>query len=162
MKVQSISNYCPFFFFVLLVIGCKTSKVETSKNQTISEFQVGKFNYYFSQDPSSHNCNYDKLPKDGLVQFLELNQDGDRDDRVPRKLMSYDEKILSRRKSDSHVSPLEVKLCMDRQGQIVALRYINEGSNQNLLIREALQNLSYGSNQEAACVECKDLYVYTQ
>jgi len=144
---------------LLLVFSCDTTKSTSTDDAVISEFLVGNYNYHFTQTPKVTGCNYDQMGRDQLVQFLELNSEGDRDDRVPRKLLSFDESVLSKKRTDN--KPVQVKVCMNKSGAIVAYRHIQDDNHLDSAVIKAIKKLVFEASDESSCIECKDLYLWT-
>ncbi len=145
----------------ILVIGlssCSSTKNGQQSGTKVSELKAGSYSYTFVQSMPDAACNYHKLKGDALIQFLEMNHTGDKDDRVPRQLVEMDDTVLSLKKSVTHSNPIETKICMDTKGTIVALRYESVSEK----VKEALMDLQYEQRAESACVECKTLYVWAK
>ena len=102
---------------VLAVAACTTTK--KAAQELRSKTTVGNSVYVFNQNSEESDCNFHQMSQQELVGFIINNHDGDRDDRLPRKVVVENGDYLETNKSTTHTNRISTKVCMDRQGKVV-------------------------------------------
>lgn len=142
---------------VVSIVGmlwsCSGAK-ETIKKQELPVFKQLLFEpsiYEFKQHPARAACKFHNKEETELVQFVEMDYAGDRDDKVPRRIKDLPS-ALSKTKTDN-AQRVQVKICFTTEGEVVAFRHESVADKE--MLHTALFQVSYEMNAEDACVVCK-------
>jgi len=151
-----------FIFNLLHFLSCKPPHKAAETDKVIeTTYQIGNYYFQFKQFPSDSECFYHQLEKEKLVEFIELNHDGNKDDKPPRQLESFVETKLLKREPKGSAERIQTKICMNKQGQVLAARheYTSDTTVAEQLTTD-LMNLQYKATQHARamCIECKTEY----
>lgn len=152
-------KYLVFVLLIILHLSCKSTKEAalSEEEPSYTHIAYGVSNFSFKQYPTRTACDFNTKTLEELVQFIELNYAGDRDDKIPRKIKTMPD-ILSKKKTSELSSRLSVKICYSNEGEVVA--FSHEGEGEVTELHEAMYELRYEENAEDGCVTCKTESLY--
>ena len=151
------------YILVLVLLICFSCKTQKQKLSTPSDniIQYSGKSYFINRLTDLGKCKLNKLSDEALIANAELNHEGDKDDKPPRKiLVSQQEQIKNLLYEKFNNSYLEVKQCMNREGHII-LNTISSGTSVQLTKQEEnkilvlMSEYKYAVDPEAACMSCK-------
>lgn len=147
-----------------MLFACKTQLPKA--NDTISIYEGNGKKYLFNKLPDFGKCKLNTLSNQELAMQVELNHQGDRDDRVPRKIISNNkDAIIAFLHTKTDPSNLSAKLCMNKMGKLIAVTLIDD-NNLNAEEEEKILRLfadyTYSPDENAGCLECISYYLSTK
>lgn len=146
---------------LIVVCSCNSSKKLESKDEptTYTQVDLGYGTFMFKQHPESKACSFNTKSEAELIQFIELDHSGDRDDKLPRKINTLPD-YLSRTETEIHSKKLSLKICYTNEGAVVAFSHDEVSFLKKL--HAALFEITYEGNTEDACVVCKSERFYVE
>ena len=139
--------------FTIAIAACTTTKQATTELR--SRTTVGNAVYVLNQNSAVTDCNFHKLSQQEAIGYIVNNHDGDRDDRVPRKLLVEKGPYIEANKSATHENRISTKVCMDKQGKVVG--YTHDQGHTELIessFEDEMFSLKFDERSDALCVSC--------
>jgi len=144
----------------LICFSCKTPKNELL-NGSDNIIQYSSKSYFINRLTDLGKCKLNKQSDEALIANAELNYDGDKDHKPPRKILVSKQDQVRNLLFDKYKNAIfSVKQCMNRNGHIIlntlsseaTVVFTKQEENRILLL---MSEYKYAVDMEASCMSCK-------
>ena len=151
-------------FLVIGLVSCGAKKeLSQAVDTPIASLERGPLVYLTKQDINKADCTFHQLNGDDLVMSIMKNHTGNKDDRVPARVVSTDGTIIHSPRSETHTNRVVTKSCFNPQGHIVAMEFdTRDNPALTEVLKEALFKIRFEANESRACVECMTKYYWVR
>ena len=159
-----MKRYLCFSIIIGVVLSCAPKKeIVESTVVPITSLERGPLTYLIRQDKTIEDCSFHQSEGDDLVMSIMQNHTGDKDDRLPRRVVNTDGTVIQSTKSDTHSNRLVTKSCFNPAGQIVAMEYDTRDNPEiTQVLKTALFEIQFEARDGSACVECMTKYYWVR